>query len=322
MSSLKLKQVIIRTFDAVHVFRLGSRIQRACFGPDHIRAVNYHGTPEDRADDFERQLRFYSRHFEPADKSRLERLLAGNETVSHPSAAPVEAPAPAVAACRKTPASRKPGLLISFDDGLLSSYEVAAPLLEKYGFAGWFFVPVALIGDPRLAGDPEHRERIRSRHGIDVSGEADGRPAFMNWEQVRDLDRRHVGHVIGCHTMNHCRLYERETRTEEKLRQEIVASKADLERQLGHEVDTFCWVGGEEESYSRRAAELIAEAGYRFSFMTNLCPITAGTSPLQLQRTNVEAGWPMPQVRFCMSGVMDVAHAPKRRRVNRLTRTG
>ena len=30
----------------------------------------------------------------------------------------------------------------------------------------------------------------------------------------------------------------------------------------------------------------------------------------------------MAQVRFYMSGVMDVAYAPKRRRVNRLTRTG
>lgn len=322
MSNLKLKRAIIRTFDTVQVFRLGSRIQRACFGPDHIRAINYHGTPEDRADGFERQLRFYSRHFEPVDKSRLEDLLVSDKTVSHPSATPVETPAPAVAACRKTPSSRKPGLLISFDDGLLSNYEVAAPLLERYGFTGWFFVPVALIGDRRLAGDPEHRERIRSRHGIGISGEADGSPAFMSWEQVRDLDRRR--HVIGCHTMNHCRLHERErdVRTEEKLRLEIVDSKAELERRLGHEVDVFCWVGGEEESYSRRAAEWIAKAGYRFSFMTNLCPITAGTSPLQLQRTNIEASWSMPQVRFYMSGVMDVAYAPKRRRVNRLTRTG
>ena len=293
MNHMKLKQAIIRTFDAVQVFRLGKRIQRICFGPDHVRAVNYHGTPEDRIDDFERQLRFYSRHFEPVDKARLEDLLAGGRRCG------------------------KPGLLISFDDGLLSNYEIAAPLLEKYGFAGWFFVPVALIGDPHLAGDPEHRERIRSRHQIDVSGEAREKPAFMSWEQVRDLDRRHV---LGCHTMNHCRLYE--TLTEEKLRLEILESKAELEKRLAHEVDTFCWVGGEEDTYSRRAAEWIAEAGYRFSFMTNRCPITAGTSPMQLQRTNIEADWPMPQVRFYMSGVMDVADTRKRRRVNRLTRTG
>ena len=319
MSDLKLKQAIIRTVDAVQGFRLGNRIQRIRFGPNHIRAINYHGTPQDQADSFEHQLRFYSRHFEPVDRSRLENLLACNKTVPRSSTTLAKVPAIsrsgiALAGRRR---SRKPGLLISFDDGLLSNYEIAAPLLEKYGFTGWFFVPVARIGDRRLAGDPEHRDRIRSRHGIDISGEAGERPAFMNWEQIRDLDRRHV---IGCHTMNHCRLYE--ALTEEKLRLEIVDSKAELERQLAHEVDIFCWVGGEEGTYSRRAAESIAQAGYRFSFMTNLCPITAGTSPLQLQRTNVEASWSMAQVRFYMSGVMDVAYAPKRRRVNRLTRTG
>ena len=84
----------------------------------------------------------------------------------------------------------------------------------------------------------------------------------------------------------------------------ILESRAGLEKRPAHEVDTFCRVGGEERACSRRAADLISGAGHRFSFMTNLCPITAGTSPLQLQRTNVEAGWPMPQVRFCMSGAM------------------
>jgi hypothetical protein len=32
---------------------------------------------------------------------------------------------------------------------------------------------------------------------------------------------------------------------------------------------------------------------------------------------NVEASWPMPLVRFLLSGVMDVYYAPKRRRVAR-----
>lgn len=293
MSRSKRKQAIIRILDTAQVFRLGSGIQRICFGSAHVRAIYYHGTPQEWAANLERQLRFYSRHFEPVDRAGLEDLLAGSRR------------------------SRKPGLLISFDDGLLSNYEIAAPLLEKYGFVGWFFVPVALIGDPGLADDAEHQERIRSRYVIDVSGEAPGKPSFMSWEQVRDLDRRHV---VGCHTMNHCRLYE--TLSEAQLRLEILESKAELEERLGHEVDTFCWVGGEEGTYSRRAAEWVVKAGYRLSFMTRLHPITAGASRLQLQRTGIEGDWPMPQVRFYLSGVMDVAYTRKRRRVERLMRTG
>lgn len=293
MSRSKLKQAIIRAFDAAQVFPLGNRIQRVCFGSAHVRAVYYHGTPQEWAANLERQLRFYLRRFDPVDKAGLEDLLAGRRR------------------------SKRPGLLISFDDGLLSNYEIAAPLLEKYGFVGWFFVPVALIGDPGLAGDPEHRERIRSRYVIDVSGEAPKKTSFMNWEQVGDLAQRHV---VGCHTMNHCRLYE--TLSEETLRLEILESKAELEKRLGHEVDAFCWVGGEEGTYSRRAAEYVEQAGYRLSFMTRLHPITAGASPLQLQRTGIEADWPMAQVRFYLSGVMDVAYTRKRRRVERLTRIG
>lgn len=293
MSRSKRKQAIIRILDTAQVFPLGSGIQRICFGSAHVRAIYYHGTPQEWAANLERQLRFYSRHFAPVDRAGLEDLLAGNRR------------------------SMKPGLLISFDDGLLSNYEIAAPLLEKYGFVGWFFVPVALIGNPGLADDAEHRERIRSRYVIDVSGEAPGKPSFMSWEQVRDLARRHV---VGCHTMNHCRLYE--TLSEETLRLEILESKAELEKRLGHEVDAFCWVGGEEGTYSRRAAEWVVEAGYRLSFMTRLHPITAGTPRLQLQRTGIEGDWPMPQVRFYLSGVMDVAYTRKRRRVERLTRTG
>lgn len=64
------------------------------------------------------------------------------------------------------------------------------------------------------------------------------------------------------------------------------------------------------------------EAGYRLSFMTRTRPITAKTHRLQLQRTSIEADWPMPQMRFYLSGVMDVAYTGKRRRVERLTRTG
>jgi len=65
---------------------------------------------------------------------------------------------------------------------------------------------------------------------------------------------------------------------------------------------------------------VIRRAGYRFSFMTNNAPLRPGDDPLHIQRTNVEAGWSLDVLRFQLSGVMDLAYAPKRRRVDRLTR--
>ena len=66
----------------------------------HIRAVNYHGSTADTAQRFESQLQYFARHFDPVSIDTLAELQAGD---------------------RKQP---RPGLIISFDDGLLSNYQV------------------------------------------------------------------------------------------------------------------------------------------------------------------------------------------------------
>jgi len=104
----------------------------------------------------------------------------------------------------------------------------------------------------------------------------------------------------------------------ELMADEIEGSKSDLKKLVGKTVDTFAWVGGEEMSYTGEAAEVIRKT-YRFSFMTNSSVITAGNNPFQLQRTNIEANYPVWLVRFQLSGLMDMFYYFKRRRVNRLT---
>jgi len=190
------------------------------------------------------------------------------------------------------PGSR-PGLIISFDDGYRSHFEIVAPILEKYGLTGWFFVAV---DEMNLATNPPES----SSNGMDQ-------------QQMIALDQRHQ---IGSHTQTHRRLTKQVDHAE--MVSEIFGSKKHLGAILGRDVELFCWVGGEEPSYSKEAADLIRK-GYRYAFMTNSCPITSATSPLQLQRTNIEASFPLSQVRFQLSGLMDLFYLRKRRRVNRLT---
>jgi hypothetical protein len=90
-----------------------------------------------------------------------------------------------------------------------------------------------------------------------------------------------------------------------------------MANKLGGPVEDFCWVGGEEWSYGAGAFAEIRRAGYRRVFMTNLYPVLPGSSPIWIQRTNVEASWPLADVRFYLSGVMDLAYAGKRRRLRR-----
>lgn len=76
-------------------------------------------------------------------------------------------------------------------------------------------------------------------------------------------------------------------------------------------------MGGEDWSDSTDAAKKIQEAGYDLAFMTNCQAVSSNTDPLWIQRTNIEADWPLAQVRFYLSGIMDVVYHSKRQRISK-----
>ena len=53
--------------------------------------------------------------------------------------------------------------------------------------------------------------------------------------------------------------------------------------------------------------------------MCNTAPIAVGDHPLQLERGNIEADYPLPVVEFQLSGLMDLLYWPRRRRVHAVT---
>lgn len=68
-----------------------------------------------------------------------------------------------------------PPVLLTFDDGGVSSYEHIAPMLEQQGWRGFFFITT---------------DRINT-------------DAFLSEGQIRELHQR--GHVIGSHSCSHPR---------------------------------------------------------------------------------------------------------------------
>jgi peptidoglycan/xylan/chitin deacetylase (PgdA/CDA1 family) len=278
----RAKLLLSRACELTKISSLFLRAQAAMFSK-HIRAVNYHDVPPSLARGFEAQLQFFREHFVPVTLADLEQLSAG----SWPH--------------------EKPGILLSFDDGLRSQAQVCAPLLERYGMCGWFMIPSAFV-------DAREQAAFARRHRIMASDEyQDGRIA-MSWDDVHRLDGKHV---IGCHSKHHRRLSAHLGAS--GLDEEIGEAKRELETRLGHPVEVFAWVGGEEGAYSREAALRIRAAGFRYSFMTNHALFRPGDDTLQIQRSNIEAHFPLHLVRFHLSGIMDLLYAQKRRRVNRLT---
>jgi peptidoglycan/xylan/chitin deacetylase (PgdA/CDA1 family) len=277
-----IKRALASVLDGVGLISAAFALQRATQSP-FIRAVYYHDVAHGMHAAFIRQLLFFKRAFVPASKTDLERLLATGEWPH-----------------------RKPGIILTFDDGLRSHSEVVAPVLDELGFQGWFFVPVDLV-----TVDPASQPEAALRHGVLHHCDTQRDPrVFMTQQQLVSLSERHI---VGCHTATHVRL-AREL-TEEQLCLEIDGAKRRLESVLGRPVDSFSWVGGEEWAYSASAASHIASR-FAYAFTTNTRATRPGGSRLRIDRTHVEAGFSPALTRLQVSGLMDLYYRPKRRRVD------
>jgi len=139
---------------------------------------------------FEKQVRFVSQHL-------AENKLA-NETV-----------------------------IFSFDDGGQSFYTNIAPILEKYGFKGWFFISTKYIGTE----------------------------TFVSKEQIQELSQR--GHMIGSHAHTHEHLH---TMTPEQVYDEWRRSKCILEDIIGDAVESASIPNGD---VSKNGLKIMNQLGFK-----------------------------------------------------------
>lgn len=250
----------------------------------HIRVVNYHGTPESQAAQLEKQLKWYSRWYENTSYEELISFIkTGKWTKS------------------------KPGIIISFDDGKRNNFDIAKPLLEKFHFIGWFFIPAGWI----MAQIEE--QKIFQKNDSALIAAYPGERLIMSSLEIKELFQKHV---VGTHTMNHHRMEINDS--EEILIKEIRDSKYLLENISGFEQNIFCWVGGEEKHYTPDAEKMIRNSGYQVSFTTNTFPILEHANPYNLDRSNIETSYSIPLVLFQLSGIMDVLYYRKRKRLRKV----
>ena len=253
-----------------------------------IRAVNYHGTPKSEGHNLRKHFAYYKERFAILGEYDLLKFVEGAIKLD------------------------RPGLLITFDDGLKSNYSVAAEILDELGMKGFFFLPVRFI---ELANDREKAEAFFFKN---LRGTND-RPFMredklpMSWSDARDLKTR--GHSVGCHGYYHHELSEEAT--EQVLLQEIVQSKDIMEQQLGEQVFSFCWPFGNPASYSKPAYEIIRKH-YRLGFTTLASPLHYKGNLHAIDRANVEADMRLPRVKFSVLGGAELYFGSRRRDLERL----
>ncbi|MEP6709915.1 MAG: polysaccharide deacetylase family protein [Verrucomicrobiota bacterium] len=164
--------------------------------------------------------------------------------------------------------------IITIDDGYKSGFEVAWPILKKYGYPVTMFIYTEGIKGGRFGG-----------------GEA------MSWQQLAEM--RDAGVDIQAHTQTHQDLrkpYDKVTKRrlsppeyEQWLQNEVAGSKQTLEEKLGIKVNCFAVPYG---FYNEHVKEVAKKAGYEALFTVYGQKLTYGAPKDSLGRYMIEANKP------------------------------
>jgi len=138
----------------------------------------------------------------------------------------------------------KKQVFLTFDDGFRDVFEKALPIMRRHEFCGIQFLVSGLLGKTN-----EWQER-----------EGDVSEPLMDEAQVRDWLA--AGHEIGSHTLSHPHLTGLAAPA---AREEIRASKQQLEDRFGRAIKHFCYPYGD---WNESVRGLVKEAGYETACTT------------------------------------------------------
>jgi peptidoglycan/xylan/chitin deacetylase (PgdA/CDA1 family) len=149
------------------------------------------------------------------------------------------------------PLPRKP-IVVSFDDGYLSHYTHAKPVLSKLGWPGVLFLATEAIG-----------------------------PGGLTEHQIRSLI--HAGWEIDSHTLTHPDLTTLDDAT---LRRELAGSRRELQRRFGVRANFFAYPAGR---YDARVQTATDAAGYTAATTVEPGVASRRDDPFALHRVRVNA---------------------------------
>ncbi len=156
------------------------------------------------------------------------------------------------------------GIVLTFDDGFLSVYETAFPILSEFGFVATVFCAAGYVGKvcawERAPGIPEM--------------------PMMSWDELASLTQG--GWELGGHTVSHARL---PPLSPEAMREEIAEGRRILEDETGCPVTSFAYPYGESD---QACAVAVAEAGFHSAWTMNPAANRPGCDAFSLGRFNCD----------------------------------
>ena len=200
-----------------------------------MRVVNYHNASREKSAHYERELAEYRKSFSSVNEAELRSYLQTGHW--HKS---------------------KPGLILVAYEGYRNSFDVLAPLFEKYGFVGWFFIITEFI----KSGVAEQAAYAKSHHINMLTHEyADDRYA-LTWDEIKQLSQKHV---IASHARNHSELSTLSAGVRER---EVMGAQEDFRQYFGRPVRAFSSLRGpaHHEHPEVDTDRLLEAAGFEFVF--------------------------------------------------------
>ncbi|MDQ3812564.1 MAG: polysaccharide deacetylase family protein [Armatimonadota bacterium] len=174
---------------------------------------------------------------------------------------------------------KRPMAVVTFDDGYRDNLTEAVPVLQEAGMPATFFVATGFMGTDRIF---PHDVELARRNGATGVGAPDGYPK-LTWDDLRAMQA--AGFEIGAHTVNHVDLGLAD---EPMAESEIKDGLAMLNQELGERPRAFAFPWGKPANITKRALEVVQEAGYYAAVSAYGGANTCGANPFNIHR--VDAG--------------------------------
>ena len=187
-----------------------------------LRVLLYHDIPPSKFKIFESQIEWLTKRWDFITPYEFKLYISGKRKLSGNK------------------------LLLTFDDGFISNYEIASTFLDKYGIKAIFFI----VSDISLGEDENKTKELVCKNILMRSENSPfNNICMMGSKELTGLLK--AGHSIGAHTKTHRRLTEIQGFNE--LEDEILDSASKLELYLDIKADDFAYTYGDVMSFDRES---------------------------------------------------------------------
>ncbi len=154
----------------------------------------------------------------------------------------------------------KRSVVITIDDGYISAYNIAYPILKKYSFNATIFIYTDFAGVARGA---------------------------VTWDQLRDM--KADGFEVGSHTLSHCDLTKKREGENDlaymaRIKKELFMSKQIIDKKL--EQDTI-YLSFPYGNYNQRILRICDQVGYKMAVSAKRGGNPFFADPLILKRDQI-----------------------------------